>query len=80
MPETSSSAKRVTWVSPSGTALIVDKQGQDKPSDAVLSRLFERTYKVPAASTGRWDLLFMCDERADNLLGLWIKDARAKLG
>ena len=33
---------RVTWVSPSGTALIVDKQGQDKPSDAVLSRLFER--------------------------------------
>jgi Ca-activated chloride channel homolog len=32
---------RLTWVTPSGTALIVDKQGQDKPADAVLIRLFE---------------------------------------
>jgi hypothetical protein len=33
---------RLTWVTPSGTALIVDKQGQDKPADALLNRLFER--------------------------------------
>ena len=34
---------RLTWVSPSGTALVVDKQGQDDASDAVLRGLFERT-------------------------------------
>ncbi len=32
---------RVTWVSPSGTALVVDKQGQDDVTDAILDRLFE---------------------------------------
>jgi Ca-activated chloride channel homolog len=31
---------RVTWVSPSGTALIIDSQGQDEVSDATLDRLF----------------------------------------
>lgn len=47
---------RVTWVSPSGTALIVDKQGQDKPADAVLKRLFEvpagRSSKSPKGTAG----------------------------
>ena len=33
---------RITWVSPSGTALVIDKQGQDNPSEAVLHHLFER--------------------------------------
>jgi len=31
---------RVTWVSPSGTALVIDKEGQDKVTDAILDRLF----------------------------------------
>jgi Ca-activated chloride channel homolog len=33
---------RVTWVTPSGTALIIDKLGQDNAADAVLNRLFDR--------------------------------------
>ncbi len=33
---------RITWVSPSGTALVIDKQGSDNPSDAALNHLFER--------------------------------------
>ena len=32
--------ERVTWVSPSGTALIIDKLGQAEVPDAVLDRLF----------------------------------------
>ena len=31
---------RVTWVSPSGTALVIDNQGQDEATDATLDRLF----------------------------------------
>ena len=31
---------RITWVSPSGTALIIDKQGKADVPDAVLDRLF----------------------------------------
>jgi Ca-activated chloride channel homolog len=31
---------RITWVSPSGTALIIDNQGQDEVADATLDRLF----------------------------------------
>jgi Ca-activated chloride channel homolog len=31
---------RVTWVSPSGTALVIDNQGQDEVPDATLDRLF----------------------------------------
>jgi hypothetical protein len=31
---------RVTWVSPSGTALVIDNQGQDEVTDATLDRLF----------------------------------------
>ena len=31
---------RLTWVSPSGTALIIDKQGQETLAEAVLERLF----------------------------------------
>jgi len=34
--------KQVTWVSPSGTALVVDNQGQDEVTDAALVRLFAR--------------------------------------
>ena len=34
--------ERVTWVSPSGTALIIDKQAPDDVPDAVLDRLFAR--------------------------------------
>jgi Ca-activated chloride channel family protein len=30
----------VTWVSPSGTALIIDNQGPDDVPDAVLDKLF----------------------------------------
>ena len=33
---------RVTWVSPSGTALVIDNQGQDEVTDATLDRLFAR--------------------------------------
>jgi Ca-activated chloride channel family protein len=33
---------RVTWVSPSGTALVIDKQGQDNAADALLKKLFDR--------------------------------------
>ncbi len=33
---------RLTWVSPSGTALVIDKQGQDSSSEAALNHLFER--------------------------------------
>jgi hypothetical protein len=33
-------ADRVTWVSPSGTALIIDKHGHDEVTDAILDRLF----------------------------------------
>ena len=32
---------RVTWVSPSGTAIVIDKSGQDEATDNVLDRLFE---------------------------------------
>jgi Ca-activated chloride channel family protein len=31
---------RVTWVTPSGTALVIDKQGQDNAPDAILDRLW----------------------------------------
>ena len=34
--------KRITWVSPSGTALVIDNQGQDEVTDATLDRLFAR--------------------------------------
>ncbi len=33
---------RITWVSPSGTALVIDNQGQDEVADATLDRLFAR--------------------------------------
>jgi len=33
---------RVTWVSPSGTALVIDNQGQDEVTDATFGRLFAR--------------------------------------
>jgi hypothetical protein len=33
---------RVTWVSPGGTALVIDNQGQDELPDATLDRLFAR--------------------------------------
>jgi len=33
---------RVTWVSPSGTALVIHNQGQDEVTDATLDRLFAR--------------------------------------
>jgi len=32
---------RITWVSPSGTALIIDDKGQDDVADTVLDRLFK---------------------------------------
>ncbi len=31
---------RVTWVSPGGTALVIDNQGQDEATDAALDKLF----------------------------------------
>ena len=31
---------RITWVSPGGTALVIDNQGQDEATDAALDRLF----------------------------------------
>ena len=36
---------RVTWVSPSGTAIVIDKAGQDEVTDSVLDRLFESPSK-----------------------------------
>jgi len=33
---------RVTWVSPSGIALVIDNQGHDEVTDATLDRLFAR--------------------------------------
>jgi len=33
---------RVTWVSPGGTAVVIDNQGQDEVTDATLDRLFAR--------------------------------------
>jgi hypothetical protein len=33
---------RITWVSPSGTALIIDKQGQESLTELVCKQLFER--------------------------------------
>ncbi len=31
---------RVTWVGPSGTALVIEKDGQNEATDAALNRLF----------------------------------------
>ena len=31
---------RITWVSPGGTALVIDNQGQDEATDSALDRLF----------------------------------------
>ena len=31
---------RVTWIGPSGTALVIDKQGRDDVPDEALNRLF----------------------------------------
>ena len=37
---------RITWVSPMLLALVIDKQGEDKPSDSVLNQLFEERQKT----------------------------------
>jgi hypothetical protein len=34
--------KTITWVSPSGTALVINDRGQDDVTDSVLDRLFAR--------------------------------------
>ncbi len=46
---------QVTWVSPSGTALVIAYQGQDDVTDATLDRLFESDQAVrpPARAPGR---------------------------
>jgi hypothetical protein len=33
---------RVTWVTPSGTALVIDKQGQDDAAEATLDQIFAK--------------------------------------
>ncbi len=38
--------KQVTWVSPSGTALIIDNQGNDDVAGATLDRLFSRSKRL----------------------------------